>query len=210
MLRASVVQQLGFFGDETVLLEARTRYERFLNNPRTLTGDLRGAVLNVIGRHADDATYARLHELAKAEKSTEQKRLLYGALANSSNAKHAAQTLALSVTDELVPRAATRLVIDVALDGEHPDDAWAFAKANLPALFAKQSSIKANDYVPGIFRAFTDPIRANELEQFAAQELPADAAPLAARAADEIRFKAELKSRILPEIDAWCRSQAKP
>lgn len=210
LLRASVVRQLGFFGDETVLREARARYERFLADPATLTGDLRGAVLNVIGRHADDVVYGKLHELAKAESSTEQKRLLYGALANSLDPKHAAQTLALSVTDELVPRAATRLVIEVAIDGEHPEQAWTFAKANLPALFAKQSSIKANDYVPSIFRAFSETIRADELEKFAAQHLPPDAAPLAARAADEIRFKAELKARALPEIDAWCRTQTRP
>ena len=210
LLRATIIRQLGFFGDQTVLAEARARYEKFLADPGTLTGDLRGAVLEIVGRRADDATYERLRDLARAEKSTEQKQQLYAALAHSLDPKHAAQTLALSVTNELVPRAATRLVIQVALDGEHPDQAWTFAKANLDALLAKQSSIKANDYVPAIFRAFSDPARADELEQFAASHLPADAAPLAARAADEVRFKAELKSRILPEIDAWCRTQARP
>jgi hypothetical protein len=77
-------------------------------------------------------------------------------------------------------------------------------------LLSKLSSIKANDYVPNIFRNFTDAARADELESFGKHNLPPDAAPMIARGAEEIRQNSELKSRIVPEIDTWCRRQVAP
>ena len=141
---------------------------------------------------------------------SEQKRLLYGALARSRNPQHADKTLALALTGELVPQAATHLVVAVGHDGEHAERAWAFAKPNLDALFAKLSSIKSNGYVPHIFDAFTDAARADELETFAKANLPADSQYEVAKGADEIRFHAEFKARALPEIDAWCRAHVAP
>ena len=102
MLRGNLIGLLGDFGDPDVQHEARLYWEKFLKDPASLTGDLRRAVILVVARDADDATYEKLHELAKRETSTEQKRLLYGALARSLNPKHADQSLALSLTEELV------------------------------------------------------------------------------------------------------------
>jgi aminopeptidase N len=208
LLRAGVIGLLAEVGDQSVQAEARARFERYLKEPTTLTGDLRARVLSIVGRDADETTYARLHDLARKESSTEQKQFLYDALASSLNPKFAEKTLALSITNELVPKAATGLVLRVG--EQHPKLAWDFAKPNLETLFAKLSSIKANDYVPNIFRKFTDAARADELEAFARSSLPPDAGPMVARGAEEIRQNAELKDRIVPEIDTWCRQQVAP
>jgi aminopeptidase N len=208
LLRTNVIGLLAEAGDEAVKAESRTRYERFLKDPATLTGDLRARVLSVVGHDADENTYAQLHDLARKETSTEQKQFLYDALAASLNSKFAEKTLALSVTNELVPKAATNLVLRVG--EQHPKLAWDFAKPNLDTLFAKLSSIRANDYVPNIFRKFTDAERADELEAFAKASLPPDAGPMVARGAEEIRQNSELKTRIMPEIDTWCRQQVAP
>lgn len=208
LLRAGVIGLLAEVGDQAVKAEARTRFESFLKDPTTLTGDLRARVLFIVGSDADEATYKRLHDLARKETSTEQKQFLYDALSASRNAKLAEKTLALSTTNELVPKMATGLVLRV---GEHhPKLAWDFAKPNLETLFAKLSSIKANDYVPNIFRKFTDVARADELEAFGKSSLPPDAGPMVARGVEEIRQNAELKDRIVPEIDTWCRRQVAP
>jgi aminopeptidase N len=207
LLRADVIAQLGAFGDEAVTREAKLRFEKFLADPATLTGDLRGAVLTIIGRGADDSTYDKLRSLGKAETSTEQKRLLYSALAASRNPVHAKQTLALTLTDELVPRAATTLVNQVADLGEHAAQTWDFAKSNLDALIAKLGALEANQYIPELFRHFADAKRADELEAFAKVHLPADCAPAVARTADEVRHHAELRNRVLPEVEKWCRSR---
>jgi aminopeptidase N len=210
LLRAGLIGTLGSLGDAAVKAEARKRFDAFLKKPASLTGDLRGTVLHIVGRDADAATWEKLHELGKAEVSTEQKRALYGALASARSPELARKTLAISLTDELVPRQATRLVHAVGSSGEQPELALEFAQANLDALLAKVGSLDANSYVPGLFRPFADAARADELEAFASAKLPPEAQPQVARAADEIRFKAALKARLVPEIDAWCRARTTP
>jgi aminopeptidase N len=210
MLRSTLIGQLGSFGDDEVQRETKVRFAKFLSDPSTLTGDLRRAVVNIAARDADDASYDKLRALAKAETSTEQKRLLYNAVARSLTPKHAGQTLALSLTDELVPQSATHIVSAVGSDGEQPERAWDFAKAHLDTLLGKLGSIKSNGYVPGLFTAFTDAARADELETFAKANLPPETQYEVAKGADTIRFHAELKGRILPMIDAWCKAQPAP
>jgi len=168
---------------------------------------LRGAVLTIVGRGADDAVYEKLHSLGKAEISTEQKRMLYSALAASANPAHAKQTLAIALTNELVPRGATQLVNEVAGVGEHPAMMWDFAKANLETLKTKLGPLQANEYIPELFRHFADAKRADELETFAKTSLPPESAPAVARTADEVRHRAELRDRVLPEVEKWCRSR---
>jgi aminopeptidase N len=207
-LRAAVIRAMGTWGEEEVQREARSRFEKFRREPASLPGDLRGAVFSLVGRDADRATYELLHALAKAEPSTEQRRNLYTALAAARLPDLAGRTLALAITDELLPNDATALVGRVAHSGEHPELAWGFAQQNLDALLSKLASIRANDYVPGIMRAFADAARADELERFASRNLPPQAGVSVAKAADDIRFKAELKARVLPETDAWIASRA--
>ncbi|MEA3207541.1 MAG: hypothetical protein QOE70_598 [Chthoniobacter sp.] len=207
LLRSHLISTLGRFGDESVLAEARRRFETFLENPDSLPGDLREAVLGLAGRQADAVTWEKLRERGKAENSTEQKHLFYRALASARVGELAARTLAISLTDELVPKEATRLVRQVGDAGEQPELALEFARANLDPLLAKLGSLEATGFVPSLFRPFNDAARAAELERFAKDKLPPESAPQVARVADEIRLKASLKERLLPDIDAWCRAQ---
>ena len=91
----------------------------------------------------------------------------------------------------------------VASNGERTENAWAFAKANLPALLARVTDFEANRIVPRIFTNFTDASRAAELEKFAETNLPSRAARAVALAVDEIRFKADFRARALREAAAW-------
>ncbi len=206
LLRASLISTLGKFGDDAVIRDSRQRFQAFLVDPSTLTGDLRSAFLFVVGRHADDDTYEALHRLARAETSTEEKRRLYGALAASLDPKHAGWTLALSITNELPPQGATKLVQAVGDDGEQPAAAWDFGRKHLETLTALLPSIRSYGYAPSLFTSFTDEARAEELAAFAREHLPPEAEYEVAKAIDEVRFKAEMKKRVLPEITAWCRA----
>ena len=196
--RNAVIRTLGGFGDEAVLGEAR---KRFIEKPETLTGDLRDNVWWLVGRNADEMIYEQLHEAAKKTDSVEQKRSLYGALAAAHDPALIQKTLAISLADELPPQHAARLVHRIAGGSEQPELAWEFARQHITELIAKLSSFRANDYVADIFENFADSARAEELETWAKQNLPPDAAPATAKAADAIRFKAALKDRLLPEIE---------
>jgi aminopeptidase N len=208
-LRGSLISILGAFGSEEVNSSARARFDAYLHDPTSLPGDLRGSVFSVVGRDADAVTWEQLHNAARKEDSFEQKRALYSALASARNPTLAAQTLSLSLGDELIAPDASRLVQRVAHDGEHPELAWEFARAHLDALLAKVSDLGVNHYVPNLFEAFDDAARADELEDFARKNLPPVVGDAVARSAENIRFQAELKSRVLPQIDAWWQARVR-
>ena len=207
LLRSSLIELLGTFGDEAVRAEAARRFRAFAAKGEPIPADLRRTVLMLVGREADAETWEKLHEFSRAEASTEQKRNLYRALASARSSELASRTLALALTDELIPEDATHLVRQVGDHGEQPALALEFARAHLDTLLAKVGALHANSFVPGLFRPFTDAARADELEALARAKLPPEAAYQVAKVAEEIRFKAALKKRLLPDIDAWCRVQ---
>jgi aminopeptidase N len=206
-LRASLIRVLGLFGDPATIREARARFIEYLQSPASLDGNLRGPVFLTVGRNADEATWEKLHSLARNADSFEQKRALYSALTTVRDPALASKALALSLTNELIAPDAARIVGRVSYDGEHPELAWDFAREHLDALLEKLPALGVNDYVPGIFRGFTDAARADELEAFAQKNLPPAVHHSVAKSADEIRFEAEFKQRALPEIDAWWKEK---
>lgn len=207
-LRGSLISILGAFGSEEIVSSARARFAAYLHDPASLPGDLRGPVFSVVGHDADATTWEQLHAAAKKEDSFEQKRSLYSALVSARNPNLAAQTLSLSLTDELIAPEAAHIVQRVAHDAEQPELAWNFARQHLDQLLAKVSTLYANHYVPNIFEGFDDAARADELESFAQKNLPPAAHFAVAEAADNIRFQAEFKARVLPQIDAWWQARA--
>jgi aminopeptidase N len=207
LLRSSVIEALGAFGDEAVRGEARRRFRVFLAKGEPISRDLRRTVLGIVGRDADAETWEKLREFARSERSAEQKHNFFRALATARSSELATRTLALALSDELQPEEATRLVRQVGDQGEQPALALEFAKANLATLLAKVDALDSKSFVPSLYRPFTDETRAEELETFARAKLSPDSAYQVAKVADEIRFKASLKKRLVPDIDAWCRVQ---
>jgi aminopeptidase N len=201
--RSALLATLGKLGDTHVRDFAFARFAAFQKDPASLPGDLREAVLSIVGRYGSAEDHAKLHELARNADSFELKRVLYYAMAAARDTELAKKALALALTDELVPVEAARLVHRVAQADEHPDLAWAFAKEHADALHAKVSSLRVNEYIPDLFQVFHDPARAEELEKYAHAKLSSASARNVAEAVDEIRFKAELKAKILPEIAKW-------
>jgi aminopeptidase N len=207
LLRSLVITRLGDFGDAAVIAEARTRSEKFLAAPATLPADLRPVVFTIVGRYSDKATYEQIHALARQAKGSEERQLYYHALAGALDPKLAEATLELSLTDELVPQEATALVIEVARQGEQPELAWQFFQRHAKALLAKVDAFERNNYVPWLFSSFSDAPRADELETYIASHFPKEALAKARETAETIRFKAALKQRDLPVIDAWVSSR---
>jgi aminopeptidase N len=203
LLRTKLITELSEFGDEDVIASARERFKKFVTDPNTLPPDLRPAVLDVVGRHADQKTWDKLHELGLKTQSIEEKKNFYGAMAAALSPELAKRTLPLSLTDEMPASQAVLLVAGVATGGEHPEIAWNFAQTNREKLDAKLSATGIVRFVPYLMRGFSDARRATELETYAQKYMPAGAKSEVEKAAEEIRFNADLKARIVPEIRKW-------
>jgi aminopeptidase N len=210
LLRTKLITELSELGDEDVITGACERFRKFVADPNTLPPDLRPGVLDVVGRHADQKTWDKLHELGLKTLSIEEKGNLYDAMAAALSPELAKRTLPLSLTEELPASKAVFLVIEVATAGEQPEIAWDFAQANREKLDAKLSAYLAARFVPNVMRGFSEAQRATELETYAQKYMPAGAKSEVEKAAEEIRFNADFKAQILPEIHKWLSQKSPP
>jgi len=208
-LRASVIKALGDLNDQEIVDGCRDYFHKYLSTPKSLAPDLRPAVLAVVGRYANEATWDRIHDLGLKTTSIEEKQNYYDALASAIDPKLATRTLEISLGDELPTSRATYLVAKVGRQSEHPEIAWNFAKAHMKQLLAKADALSANSYAPSFFNLFSDTARIAELERYAKSDLPATAAKDVAKAIDELGFRAELKPRLLTQIASWLTDAAK-
>jgi len=207
-LRASLINTLGDLNDAEIIAGCRERFKRYLANPASLAPDLRPAVFAVVGRYADEKTWAKLHELGLKTTSIEEKQNYYNALACAIDPKLVKKALAIALTDELPTSRAIFLVPRVARDSGHSDIAWEFAKANMKALLDKTDAAGANRYAPSLFTFFSDDSRGNELRAYAKNNLPSASAPEVAKVVDEIQFRAELKKRLATQLNAWIEKKS--
>ncbi len=199
-LRASLITALGDLGDKEIIASARDRFTKFLANRDSLAPDLRPAVLAIVGRYADEATWNKLHELGLKTTSIEEKQNYYDALASALDPKLAAKALEISLGDEVPTSRAVFLVAKVARQSERPDIAWDFAQAHMKELLAKTDALGANSYAPSLFTFFSDEKRIAELETFAQANLAPAAKKEVAKATDEVGFRSEFKTRLLPQL----------
>ena len=205
MLRASLVDILGRFGDAQILAEAKGQFASYLRARLSLPASLKGPVISLTGRTADAATYDRLLALARTATSTEDRVRFYNALAAARDPALARRTLALVLSNEIPPALASRLIFGVAGTGEHPDLAWTFVRENFAALIERQSP-QFGDYVAGgLLSNFSDPARAAELEQFAPAHATSGGRIDSARAMETILINADFAAKQLPAIDDWIR-----
>jgi aminopeptidase N len=202
-LRASLVGALGDLGDEQVVAGCRERFKKYLVDPKSLTPDLRPAIIAVVGRYADEATWNKLHELGLKTTSSAEKQYYYDALAHARDPKLVQKTLAIAITDELPSSRAVFLVPKVARESEHLELAWPFARQNMKALLAKSDALEINSYAPSLFTFFSDRKRVEELKDYAKANLPSASAKEVAKAVDEVEFRAEFKQRLIPQLTGW-------
>jgi aminopeptidase N len=208
-LRASLISALGYLNDPEVLAGCRERFQKYLAHPALLPPDLRAPVLVVVGRYADEKTWNKLHELGLKTTSIEDKQNYYDAIACATDPKLVKKTLAIALTDELPTSRATFMVSRAARESGHPEIVWEFAKANMNALLAKVDAAGTNRYESSLFTFFSEESRADELKQYAKNNLASASAREVAKVVDEIQFRTEFRDRLASQLPALIRSGAK-
>ncbi|MFL6588862.1 MAG: M1 family metallopeptidase, partial [Chthoniobacterales bacterium] len=209
LLRADLIDALGQLDDKDIVAGCRERFQKYLTDPKSIAPDLRGPILGVVGRYADEATWNKLHELGLKTTSMGEKQNYYGAMASAIDPKLAARTMEIALGDELPTSRATYLVPTVGRESEHPELAWNFAKAHMKELLGKVDALSANSYIAGLFTLFSDTARITELQAFAKSSLPASAAKDVEKAVDEIGFAAEIKPRLMTQVAGWISDASK-
>jgi aminopeptidase N len=202
-LRASLIAALGGLNDKEIVAGCRERFQKYLSDPAVIAPDLRRSIFKVVGRHADESTWDKLHELGLKTTNIGEKQNYYDALTHTTDPKLIKKTLQIALTDELPTSRAIFLVGKVARFSDHPDIVWEFARANMKALLGKADALAVNSYAPSLFTFFSEKSRAEELKAYAKANLPPTSAKEVAKAVDEVEFRAEFKPRLAQQLKAW-------
>jgi aminopeptidase N len=202
LLRRSLIYALGRAGQKDVVREAKARFAAGTR----LDPAIRPAVLDVVGRNADEAVYEAL--LARMHGATDMvdKWEAQSALAQMQDPKLVTRWMELMMTDELPPADAVYYVTHVASD--RVELGWRFVLSRLPEILAKASARQRPYVLPNAAYGFSDSARADELLALTRARLDATAMYQAEKTADWIRLKAAVKQREASRAVAWARAHS--
>ena len=200
-LRPRLALALSRYDDDTTIAEGRARFARYLAVPASTPPSLVEALIGIAGRHADAATYDALLSLAAQGVTSEERFRAYRALASAEDPALAARTVQLAL-DPGVPQIARHELLAIVARAGHRRLAWDFAREHADSLLADVKLYDSGRYFAQIVAGAATPASADELLAFAHEHLGGDALLEARRGADEIRTRAAMKARLLPQLDA--------
>ncbi len=200
-LRGLLADALTRYDDAAAIAETRARFARFVAERDSVPPALVDAVLRGAARHADAPTWEQLRLLAETAPGSEEKFRTLRALAQVRDPALAERTLRLALAADVPQIMRTEIVGSVAAH-DHLALAWAFARANLEALLSDLPQNAGGRYLGRIVDPSASAATADELEAFVAARLPPSALADARRAGDEIRTRARLKARLVPQLEA--------
>jgi aminopeptidase N len=154
-LRRTVIEDLGVWDDPQVIAEARRRFAAFVHDPRAIPPDDQRMILDVVGLHADAATFETLHRLAQQSTDESEKHRLYNALARVRDGRLAEQAAKIALAAEIPPQdVQLRFRMLAALSRAHPQLAWNTFDGNarwLLSPFGSLAPLFEAQYVPQVF-----------------------------------------------------------
>ena len=197
-LRPHLIEILGRFGDEQVRAEAQDRFKKFLKKPSSLPAALADPVTAIAGRFADEATHAKLAELARKAPGSEEQGRYLKAMTEAQDPVLAQRSLQLSLGDTMAATLATRIPPMVA--EHHRQLAWDFVREHRDELIKRLATYEVNGFFGYVLFGSADARYADELESWARKNLPPGAKTQTQRTANGIRVSAQMKARLLPQL----------
>jgi len=204
ILRAQLIDALGDLGDSKVIAEARRRYAA--GDEKSIPPALRKTILGVVARHADTATWDRLHEAARTEKTPLVKDYLYSLLASTEDEALARRTLELALTDEPGTTNGPQMIAEVGK--LHPDLTFDFAIAHMDAINERVDASSRSVYFPFLAGTSHEPTTPAKIEAYAKARLPPSARRSAQTTVANIKDRIRVRTERLRAIDEWLASKS--
>ena len=201
ILRTQLIEVLADLGDTDVISEVNRRFAAQDTDPKAVPTALRKTIYAVVGRNADEATWNKLHAMAKAETSALIKDRLYSLLAIAKDDALARRALNMAITDE--PGATNSAGMIRAVGYDHPDMAWAFAMAHRPEIDKLVDSQSSSRYYPGIGGSSNDPAMIGKIQAYAEAHIAKGSRRAADTVIADIKYRQMVRKDRLPAIDAW-------
>jgi aminopeptidase N len=208
VLRERLLQALSDLDDAAVAAEARTRFDAFVADPASLAPGIRKPVLNIVGAHADAATFQKLRELAAKAVDPQEKRQYLEALAHARDPQLAQQAMLLTIGNEVPTSIAIPVMRVIA--AYHPAEAWAFGQQHKAVFDARSDPSQKLSFIPRLIGSSADAGLADQLHAFAQKTYPEGGRRESNKVEAAVRFNAKVRNERLPEVDRWLAAQPKP
>ena len=131
LLRSTALAQLGHFEDEETLSEARLRFDAYVEDPSSLSADLRVATFSMAAQRGDRALYDTMWDLEKSASLHEEKLRFLRALSGFPDPQLIQETLDRSLDDDHVRSQDTISVMVATATNPHGRElAWQFLNDN--------------------------------------------------------------------------------
>jgi aminopeptidase N len=204
LLRSQVIAALGALDDTATVAEANRRFQAFLKDPASLPPALRAPVLDIVGHHADRATWETLRRLGMAATSTEEKLRYFGAMAQAQDPDLIRANIDFAPGGEIPNGRIPQFVGQVARGSGKPELVYDYVAAHQGAFAARLSN---DGYTPSILAVAasgsSSPDLAKRLLAAPASNVSKGTKIAAARIADGINTRAELRARVLSALRDW-------
>jgi aminopeptidase N len=204
ILRAELIDTLSALGDSKVIAEARRRYAA--GDESSVPPALRKTIQAVVARHADAATWDRLHAEARKEKTPMIKDHLYSLLSSTEDEALARRTLELALTDEPGPTNTPQMIADVA--ELHPELAFEFAMTHMDAINERVDASSRSVYFPFLAQRSLDSATIAKVEAYAKAHLAPTSRRSVQTTVTNIESRIKVRRERLPAIDAWLASKS--
>lgn len=203
-LRLTLLSNLGNWGDAQVIAEANARFAQYLKDPQAISADDQGMIFGIVASHADQATFDRLHALARSAKDPALLHHAYLSLALVSDPKLAAQVATIALSADLPPQASyLPYSLLFGLAHRHPELAWhAFSTTDkdLFSQFGPGAPVLVVEYVPQVFwRAAPLP----ELDAWLGAHVPKELTTAREHYMEQARLRVAERSALLPATDRY-------
>jgi aminopeptidase N len=208
-IRRAVLSDLGDWGDDAVIAEARKRFAAFLKDRSAIRPDDQGMVLGIVAQNADESAFQQLHEVAKSARDETELRRFYVALMLVRDPKLAGQAVQIALSDEIPAQAAAiRLSLISRLSDWHPLLGWNTFTEHNEMLMKPLSNFAPQIMARSAPEDFWNAVPLDQLEVWVKAHVSAEMAPELARGMDVARFRVALKKALVPAADGYVQDRA--
>jgi aminopeptidase N len=203
-LRRELMGDLGTWGDQGVIDEARRRFASFIADHRAIAPDDQPVILSVVARYADAATFQQLHVLAKTTRDQSERTRFFSALMLVRDQQLASQAARIALSTDIPPQSdSMRLTLVFDLAPDHQQLAWMTFSQNSEALLKPHTLYGSLIAAQDMPLNFWSGVPLAELETWVRAHVPAEMSTEIERGMEAARFKLTEKTALVREADAY-------
>jgi aminopeptidase N len=211
-LRRTVISALGAWGDQAIIAEARTRFDRAVADPTSTTPEMQGVLTGIVATNADVATFDRLHQLALNAKDPTLAARYRGSLMHVRDPQLAARALEIAMSNEVPPQqTSSRFGYIATATDWNPKLAWTVFQANSDTLTKRfslfEKMLTLSNAVPQIFWDAATP---DQLEAWLKKNLPPTANEYITKGLTRAKTNGAIRDRLREDVRAFLASGAVP